>query len=329
MAALKLGFIGFGIMGERLLRAALAHDRQVITVSGAYDPAPSTATRLHAIDTRLTAFATAAEVIAQSDCLHIASPPASHLGYLRNCQAAGKSALCEKPLSVDVTEATIAVNELVAAGMRAAVNFPFASSFGVDQIDAWMRDGRIGTPQRLDITLQFAAWPRPWQMDAAGWLDAPAEGGFTREVASHFLFLTRRQLGPLQLISADTSYPIAGKSERGIKAELTAGGVPVTLQGSVGTTSADDHNSWMLTGRSGRIRLRDWSIAETESNATWQPPADAKSNEVMRPLVLARQLDKIAAMTRSEPNNLATLVEALEVQCVVEAILQSTSIRAR
>ena len=65
-----------------------------------------------------------------------------------------------------------------------------------------------------------------------------------------------------------------------------------------------------------------------ETNTTWQPPADAKSNEVMRPLVLARQLDKIAAMTRSEPTNLATLTEALEVQSVVEAILQSTSIRA-
>ena len=238
---------------------------------------------------------------------------------------------CRLPRSqraVDVAAAAIAVNELVAAGMRAAVNFPFASSFGVDQINSWMRDGRVGTPQRLDIAIQFAAWPRPWQLDAAGWLDARAEGGFTREVASHFLFLTRRQLGPLQLISADTAYPIGGKSERAMRAELTAGGIPVTLEGSVGTTQLDDHNSWTLTGDRGRIRLRDWSIAEAETNTTWQPPADAKSNEVMRPLVLARQLDKIAAMTRSEPTNLATLTEALEVQSVVEAILQSTSNRA-
>ena len=32
--ATRLGFIGFGIMGERLLRAALNHDTAVVTVSG-------------------------------------------------------------------------------------------------------------------------------------------------------------------------------------------------------------------------------------------------------------------------------------------------------
>ena len=38
-------------------------------------------------------------------------------------------------------------------------------------------------------------------------------------------------------------------------------------------------------------------------------------------MVLARQLDKIAAMTAHEPTNLATLAEALDVQRLVEAIL--------
>ena len=41
----------------------------------------------------------------------------------------------------------------------------------------------------------------------------------------------------------------------------------------------------------------------------------------MRPLVLKGQLDKLAALTRGETTDLATLREALEVQEVVEAIL--------
>jgi hypothetical protein len=41
----------------------------------------------------------------------------------------------------------------------------------------------------------------------------------------------------------------------------------------------------------------------------------------MRPLVLKGQLDKLAALTRGEPTNLATLREALEVQEVVEEIV--------
>ncbi len=321
---ITLGFIGFGIMGERLLRAAVAHDKSVVTVTGVYDPNPGAAKRLAAIDPGLKVFATAADVIAASDCLHIASPPASHLEYLRDCNAAGKAALSEKPLAIDLAVATLAVRDLEAAKMRAAVNFPFASSFAVDHINAWMGDCTAGAPQRLDIVTQFADWPRPWQMDAERWLDARVEGGFVREVVSHFLFLARRQLGPLELVSARTAFPLEGRSERSVEAELTAGGLPVTLRGEVGTTALDDHNTWTLTGDRGRIRLRDWSIAERDIDGTWTPPVDAKSNEEMRPLVLARQLDKIASMTRGNATNLATLREALEVQSIVEAILHST-----
>lgn len=321
--ATKLGFIGFGIMGERLLRAALAHDPAVIQVSGIFDPSAGAAARLEAIAPELRAFASAADVIAASDCLHIASPPANHLSYLRQCHAAGKAALCEKPLAIDVEAATAAVRDLTAAQMRAAVNFPFASSFGVDAIAQWMADGTVGVPKQLEIETHFAAWPRPWQMDAERWLDARAEGGFVREVVSHFLFLARRQLGPLQLISARTSYPVVGRSERAVEAELMAGGVPVRLRGGVGATELADHNVWTLIGEKGRVRLRDWSIAEVDVAGQWTPPGDAIANERMRPLVLARQLDKVAAMSRGETTNLATLTEALEVQSVVEAILRA------
>ena len=41
----------------------------------------------------------------------------------------------------------------------------------------------------------------------------------------------------------------------------------------------------------------------------------------MRPLVLKGQLDQLAALTRGETTDLATLREAPEVQEVVEAIL--------
>lgn len=320
--AIKLGFIGFGIMGERLLRAALNHDRAKVLVSGVYDPNPATATRLNAIDPALISYPSAAAVIAGSDALHIASPPQSHLAYLDQCAAAGKAALCEKPLATDVAAAVAAVAALEARGALAAVNFPFASSFAVDQIEAWLGEGVVGEAHRIDIDLAFAAWPRGWQIDAASWLDARPEGGFTREVGSHFLFLSQRLFGPLRLANATCRFPAVGRSERAIDAGLTAGPLAVHLTGNVGTTQKDDHNTWTLTGANGRVRLRDWSIAEREVDGGWQSPATALPNETMRPLVLARQLDKIAAMTRGEATNLATLHEALEVQRVVEAILR-------
>ncbi|MBU2532963.1 MAG: Gfo/Idh/MocA family oxidoreductase [Alphaproteobacteria bacterium] len=319
----RLGFIGFGIMGERLLRAALDHDKHSITVTGVFDPGARTADRLASIDPGLEVFRSAREVIAASDCLHIASPPLSHLDYLRQCQAAGKAALCEKPLATDVVLATKVVEDLVANGMRAAVNFPFASSFAGDYLKTWLEDGVIGTPERVDIELAFATWPRSWQMAAVDWLDGRAEGGFTREVGSHFLFLSRRFFGPLQLLSATCGYPEPDRSERDVRVDLRAGDLPVSLSGGVGTTSKDDHNTWTITGSKGRIRLRDWSIAEQEVDGRWQAPSDALPNVKARPLILARQLDKVDAMTRGEAHNLASLSEALEIQRIVEQILKA------
>jgi predicted dehydrogenase len=320
---IRLGFIGFGIMGERLLRAALNQDAGEIVVSGIYDPSPASATRLKAIDPKLAVYDSADAVIAASDCLHIASPPWSHLDYLARCASAGRAVLCEKPLATDVAAAEREVAELISKGARAGVNFPFASSLSVDQIQAWMREGVVGTPQAIEIELAFANWPRSWQMDAVMWLDGRDEGGFTREVASHFLFLSRRLFGPLMLEAATCAYPEAGRSERNITARLSAGAMHVRMTGSVGTTPKDDHNTWTLIGSAGRIRLRDWSFAERQVDGAWVAPADAIPNEKARPLVLARQLTKIVEMTRGGATNLATLEEALDVQKIVEAILRA------
>jgi predicted dehydrogenase len=318
--SVALGIIGFGIMGERLLRAALDHDPAVLRPVAVWDPAPEAAARLAAVAPGLPMLASAAAVIEACDCLYIASPPASHLDHARAAFAAGRAAFLEKPLATDAAAGAGFVAAAERDGARAAVNFPMASSPAVAQLAEWR--GAIGAPRSLAIECFFAAWPRGWQREAQGWLDRPEQGGFTREVTSHFLFLTRRQLGPLALEDARARFDAPGRAETAIAARLTAGGVPVTLAGGVGVTLKDDHNAWTLEAPGGAVRLRDWSFAERRAaDGTWQQAPDALPNERMRPLVLKGQLDKVAAMTRGEPHGLATLREALEVQQVVEAIL--------
>jgi predicted dehydrogenase len=195
-----------------------------------------------------------------------------------------------------------------------------ASSPAVAQLTAWRET--LGAPRTLSIHLAFATWPRGWQQGAASWLAKRAEGGFTREVLSHFLFLTRRQLGALKVTSREATFPPGDGSETAIRATLDAGGIPVEVTGGVGTTEADDHNEWRLESEGGAIRLRDWSFAEKLAvDIGWHAAPDALPNDRMRPLVLKGQLDKVAALTRGERHNLATLREALEVQEVAEAIL--------
>jgi predicted dehydrogenase len=318
MAALALGIIGFGIMGERLLTQALPHP--AFRLSGVWDPSSAAAARLQAVDPTQRMAPDAATVIVGCDVLYIAAPPAAHVPLARAALAAGRAVFLEKPLATNLAEAEAFVAEAEAAGARAAVNFPMASSPAVAQLSSW-RDG-IGLPRALTIDTHFARWPRGWQHDAAAWLARRAEGGFTREVVSHFLFLTRRQLGPLALQSATVNYPGGDRAETRIEARLTAGGVPVTLAGSVGAIAADEENAWVLEGETGAIRLRNWSLAERrDGDGRWATAPDALPNDRMRPVTLRAQMDKLAAMTRGEPHGLATLREALEVQRVVEAIL--------
>ena len=314
---ITLGIIGAGIMGERMLRAALEQAADTVRVTGIWDPSPTALARLAALAPHA---ASAEALIAGADCVYIASPPASHLDHARAALAAGKAVFCEKPLAVD-TAAGAAFAASLGTG-RAAVNFPMASSLAVATLRDWLAANAIGTPLRLEIETSFAAWPRSWQRDASSWLDRPAQGGFTREVVSHFLFLTRRLCGPMVLEQAHASFHIDSASERAIAARLTAGSLPVTLTGGVGTTLKDDHNTWTLWGTQGAIRLRDWSVAETLVNGTWTPDPAAMPNERMRPLVLRRQLEGVARMTRGETHHLATVQEAFEVQTVVEGILK-------
>jgi predicted dehydrogenase len=323
MAAVKLGFVGYGIMGERLLRAALAQDPGLIAIAGVWDPEQAALERLGRDLPEVPAIGSADALIEASDCVYVASPPASHLGHARRAIAAGRAVLCEKPLATDLHDARAFVSEVERGGARVAVNFPFASSFAVEQIRAWIAEGAVGTVRGVEIEVAFATWPRMWQRDAARWLDARAEGGFTREVVSHFLFLALRLLGPLTLHSARADYPEEGASERAIDASLSAGSVPVRLSGRVGGTDKDDHNTFTLQGDAGSIRVRDWAFAERLVGDLWTASPDALPNEKMRPLVLARQLAKVAALTRGEPQNLATVQEAVAVQEAVEAILRT------
>lgn len=319
---ISLGLIGAGIMGERMLRAALDQPAVALRVAGIWDPSTEAMERIGAALPSVAHRPDAASLIAASDCVYIASPPSSHLGHARAALAAGKAVFCEKPLAVDVEDARAFVDE---AGARGAVNFPFASSPAVARLQEWVASGAIGTPQRVSIEVAFANWPRSWQVDAAGWLDRTAQGGFTREVVSHFLFLTRRIAGPFSGLAAKAAYPEAGKSERRIEATLSAGALPVSLSGSVGTTTKDDHNVWTLEGDKGAIRLCDWSRAERRlADGSWQPDPEALSQNEARPLALRRQLEGVAKLTRGEPHHLATVREAFDVQDIVETILKST-----
>lgn len=244
-----------------------------------------------------------------ADLFYIATPPATHIPLARRATGA---VFCEKPLAVDVAEARQLVAEI---DIPNAVNFPFATQPNIETLGREIERGHHGETQRLDIRLFFNTWPRKWQQDAASWLAKPEQGGFIREVFSHFAYLTDRLVGPLKLVEASIHHGLAG-TESTVRARLLAGDTPVLLTGDVGGR-APDYNEWTLYGSQTSYRLQDWNKVTFGNDDGWReppqgpPPADG----------LNQQLDAVIQMVNGQPHQLPTFADALRVQEVVEAIL--------
>jgi len=318
-----IGIIGLGAMGERMLGNMTAHGGH--RVVAAWDPSPAALARLarEHPDVRMAASAEALANDPAIACVYIASPPASHLSHAALAFAQGKTVFCEKPLSVDLAEAEAMTRRVEREGLPAAVNFPFSSAPAARLIVETLRSGELGRIDRVEIKTDFARWPREWQAAAKSWLALRKEGGFVREVVSHFLFLTRRAFGPLRIERAHTAYPNdETTAETAVSAELRAGEVPVRLSGGVGTTSAMDENSWIAHGERGALRLHNWySLARRRNAGAWEAVDFGPGTDRQRSYMA--QLDSLAAMLAGKPHPLATFREGLEVQQTVESLLKA------
>ena len=316
----RIGVISLGVMGQRMLARLAEHPRARAIV--AWDPNAAAVAEVRKRYPGLGIAATAAEVIAAPglDCVYIASPPQSHLGYAHQGFDAGLAVFCEKPLTVDFAAGRKAIARIEAERRRAAVNFSLASSPGLAAMQAAARDGSIGEPQRVEIELAFDQWPRTWQAAAGRWLAERAEGGFGREVLSHFVFVLQRALGQAAVEEAKLDYPADGvSSERALTARLKAGGVPVTIEAKVGG-SQPDFNRMTLVGSAGAIEIHDWfGLRRRRMVSDWIPVGTAQSN---RQVGQSAQLDQLAAMINGHAHTLPGFAEALAVQETIEAILK-------
>jgi predicted dehydrogenase len=315
----RIGMLGLGIMGERMLRNMREHP--AFTVVAAWDPAGAALDKLGDLLPAARAAGDAAALVADPavDCVYIAAPPASHLGHAHLAFDHGKAVFCEKPLATNLAAARAAVERVERERLTAAINFPYASAPAVRAITSGLKSGELGPIERVDIEVAFARWPRAWQ-EGAQWLALRREGGFVREVLSHFVFVTQRLLGPLRLREARVAYPGDGRSaETAIAARLEAGLVPVTLTGQVGGDAAD-FNRCTIRGRNGAFELHDWYSLRRRINGSWLD-IDFGEGATDRERSYRAQLDALDAMLAGRPHSLPSFREGLAVQECIEAML--------
>ena len=314
----QVAIIGLGMMGRRMASNMAAHHK--FNIYAGWDPNPAACAQARAEHPEIWIGETAQDIIgdSQTDLVYVASPPLSHEPHAMAAINAGKAIFCEKPLGIDVALSRALVEMAEERGLANAINFPFAAcpavSFIKDQLDVEGAGNIIGA----DVQLHFSQWPRPWQMDAAPWLTKRQQGGFVREVVSHFVFLTERLLGPASLESTGVHYPDRDGAEVRMVTVVNCRGVPVSVTGSVGGVGPD-RVEFTLWGSDHSFMLHDWYWVKSSTGENW-------SQEIVdvvdpRQATYVGALDNLHALLQGKPNTTATFREALSVQVLIEAIL--------
>jgi predicted dehydrogenase len=294
-----IGIIGLGIMGQRMAEALKQHPR--FRVVGAYDPASPAGSDLG----RVTAPAELAEHPAV-DCLYVASPPAHHAAGVDLAIQFRKPIVCEKPLSSTVDEAESMRDRIAAAKLPAAVNFYLAAAESATRMRQLAASGALGEIREARLTLRFKAWPRPWQSRAGAWLSSSREGGYTREVGSHFLFQAGRIFGPGRCAETSVQRGSDG-TETVLRARIDYHGVSLEIDGAI-ADGPDEYNRFAITGTKGKAALVDWDELDYAGAIDGLP-------------AVPDALDQLAAMLDGKPHQLATFDEGAAVARLTEALL--------
>ncbi len=313
----RVGIIGLGTVGSRFVEQFGRHE--LFDLVSAWDP-DAGACVAHQAAVEIAGGPS--EVIAASALVYIAVPPLHHREYVDACLAAETAIFCEKPLGVDVAESRSLVDAVEASGLPAGVNFVFSGAPSARGLGAAVADGTLGELVRADLRLHFAEWPRAWHAKAR-WLTLRDQGGWMREVVSHFLFVAARVLGELTLESADVQFP---DGPGGVLSEISAtarfssaSGAPLVM---IGTSEGPGPDVVDLTvrGSTGSARIWDWYHLQRTTGGQWGDDFGDDRTSLGHAAYTA-QLRQLDLMMSGEQHTIATFPEALAVQELVERCL--------
>ena len=320
-----IAVIGLGVIGRRMLeQTARRHDLRVVS---AWDVDTGVCMRTRADFPDLDVAADAAAAIAAPgvDIVYVGTPPGVHRQYALMAAQRGRKVFCEKPLAVDVDEGRQLVDALAATGTPNAVNFVFASAPAARALKKAIDAYEIGAPRAIEVNLFFARWPRDWQASAR-WLMLRREGGFTREVLSHFVFLMMRVFGDCRAVDASVDWPDDPQlCERSLTARLDCAGVPVSVMAGAGGAGPDEVR-FTVRGDQGALRLDNWYELSRSDGERWQPvPLDIGAYPDMRMAAYQAQLDSLVDFAAGRPHALPDAALSLRVQATIEQLLATGS----
>ena len=316
----RVGIIGLGIMGRRMVVNFEKHP--LFEIAGVWDPSEQSISKTKMADPAVPFSNGPEELILQEkiDLLYIACPPEFHKKYALMAMEQGIPVYLEKPLGVDISDSKELVNELKRSKTPNIVNFVQASCEALEITQDELRSGHAGDITSIDIIMQYQQWPRSWQVEA-DWLRFKSAGGYTREVLSHFIFVTERLFGPAKIVFSNPLYPQeTDLCETHIQAQLLCGSTPVNILGSCGGVGPD-RQEITIWGTKKSYRISDFYFLETAKDPDWQ--SALKSDDDPRTTTLQRQLNNVDRWLIGDDHPLASAEDALSVQIIIENMLSN------
>jgi predicted dehydrogenase len=177
--------VGTGFIGRIHARSARLAGAELVGIGASdADNGARAASELGAQRVYLTPGDVAADP--DVDVVHVCTPNALHLPYVRAALAVGKHVICEKPLGIDLGEARTLRGLAQAAGVVATVPFGYRFYPSVREARAQVAAGSLGR-----IGLVHGSYLQDWLTGAAAanWHLDPALGGRSRafaDIGSHW-----------------------------------------------------------------------------------------------------------------------------------------------
>ncbi|MET1043570.1 MAG: Gfo/Idh/MocA family oxidoreductase [Microbacteriaceae bacterium] len=283
------------------------------------------------------------------DVVHICTPNTTHAGYARAALDAGKHVICEKPLAVDVADATLLVEQAASAGKVAAV--PFVYRFHPLVREARARIARGDAGRLLSVQ---GSYLQDWLLgiDDTDWRVDPALGGPSRafaDIGSHLTdlieFATSDRIARLCAV-VSRAYPtragaaVATEDAVALAFELTGGAIGTVL---VSQVAAGRKNALVIEigGSDESVRFEQenpetlWLGRRTGSTLLPRDPAQASPDSARLSVLPAGHplgyqdaftafvADTYAAIGGAKPEGLPTFADGLRAAQVTEAVLRS------
>ena len=307
--SIRVGIIGLGAIGQRLIRAFHAHPDFEVAALHDLDPERATAA---ASEFGGDAVTDVNGLINRVDLVYVAVPPAAHLDLTLAAFAAGRHVLCEKPLAVNAQDGEAMLRAAREAGTVHAMQLPLFFSPGVEVFAGQLRTGVAGEPRRADLSFVFPEWPRAWQRNP--WIATRAQGGPVRECSPHLFEVIERTLGPVRRLRADVAYPADG-----VTSEDSALGV-LELQSGLRVAV----NVLCNVPRPEAVELTVYGTRATLGLTQWTTPVLATDAGPLQPLPLPDTpprglLDELASAIRGESARLPGLDVGLRLQKLQDA----------